>query len=371
MVATATHGALIRSRTIPPIESRAVDPGMDANDRRRFLRRLPASLAPLLVAGTLLRDAAAQPAGAASGKGRRRVVVMPKLVSIPYYEAVHQGVQAAAAELPGLAVQWLGPRQDSAEQQIELLERVLPTRPDLIAIAANDPMALSPLLQRAQRGGVRVMAWDADATPREFFVNLVDYTEFGRRLVEALVVQTGPRGEIAVVTTSFTAVNQVRWIQAIKRTLYARYPELRIVDIRPAGENTEEAFRVTQVLLAAHPRLVGLISLGVPNMPGVVRAVQAAGQAGHVAVTGNSTPSRMRGFLKDGAVRTVLLWNAQDHGYLTVYCAWQLLQGGLAPGRPFQAGRLGTLVPQPDAVNAQVSLPVLELTRDNVDRYRF
>jgi ABC-type sugar transport system substrate-binding protein len=73
----------------------------------------------------LLRDTVAQAPGAVPAKARRRVVVMPKFIGIPYYyEAVHEGVRAAAAELPGLAVHWLGPRQDSVEQQTELLARI-------------------------------------------------------------------------------------------------------------------------------------------------------------------------------------------------------------------------------------------------------
>jgi len=90
-----------------------------------------------------------------------------------------------------------------------------------------------------------------------------------------------------------------------------------------------------------------------------------------VAVVGNSTPNLMREFLKDGTVKTVLLWNAPDHGYLTVYSARQLLTGGFKAGQPFQAGRLGSFTPRKDAINLQVALPVMVFTRDNVDQFKF
>jgi ABC-type sugar transport system substrate-binding protein len=79
----------------------------------------------------------------------------------------------------------------------------------------------------------------------------------------------------------------------------------------------------------------------------------------------------MRKHLKDGTVRSVLLWNAPDHGYLTVYAARQLARGGFTAGQPFNAGRMGRVTPRRDEVSMQVALPVLEFTRDNVDRYRF
>jgi rhamnose transport system substrate-binding protein len=113
------------------------------------------------------------------------------------------------------------------------------------------------------------------------------------------------------------------------------------------------------------------VALGAPNLPGVARAVRDAGLAGKVAVVGNSTPNLMREFLKDGTVKTVLLWNAPDHGYLTVYSARQLLAGGLSVGKPFAAGRLGSFTPRRDAVSMQVALPVMVFTKDNVDQFKF
>jgi ABC-type sugar transport system substrate-binding protein len=300
-----------------------------------------------------------------------RIVIMPKLVGIAYYDAVKTGIDAAAKELPDVAVTWIGPTQDQVEKQIEMIERLIPTKPHLIAVAANDPVAIVPVLAKAQRAGIHVMSWDGDSNQREFFVNLVDFEDFGTRLVEAVAQEVGPKGDIAIVTTSFTAPNQTKWIGAMKRVIYARYPGLNIVDIRPAGESTEAAYRIAQDYLKSLPGLKGIVALGAPNQPGVARAVRDAGLAGKVAVVGNSTPNLMREFLKDGTVKTVLLWNAPDHGYLTVHTARQLLVGGLKAGQPFQAGRLGTFTPRKDAISAQVALPVMVFTKDNVDQFRF
>lgn len=326
------------------------------------LLRAFVSAAVLLLASTL-SPAQVQP--------RYRIVIMPKLVGIDYYDAVKTGIDAAAKELPDVAVTWTGPTQDQVEKQIDMIERLIPSRPDLIAVAANDPVAIAPVLVKAQRAGIHVMSWDADSNQREFFVNLVDFEAFGSQLVEALRREIGSQGDIAIVTTSFTASNQASWIGAMKRTIYARYPGLRIVDIRPAGESTEEAYRIAQDCLKSLPNLKGIVALGAPNYPGVVRAVRDAGLTGKVAVVGNSTPNQMRAYLKDGSVKTVLLWNAPDHGYLTVHSARQLLVGGLKAGQPFRAGRLGEFTPRGDAINLQVALPVMVFTKDNVDQFRF
>ncbi len=300
-----------------------------------------------------------------------RIVIMPKLVGISYYDMVKQGIEEADQELSELDVLWSGPTQDRVEKQIDLLEQLIPAKPDLIAVAANDPVAIVPILKKARETEIRIMSWDGDTNFREFFVNLVDYQKFGTQLVEALVEEIGTKGDIAIVTTTFTAPNQVQWMNAIKRYIYTNYPQLKIMDIRPAGESTEESYRITRDYLKGFATLKGIIALGVPNVPGVAKAVKEAGKAGKIAVVGNSTPNLMRAYLKEGSVKKVLLWNAPDHGYLTVYCAYRLLIGDIQLGHGFRAGRLGTFFPQKDGINMQVALPVLIFTKDNVDQYHF
>lgn len=300
-----------------------------------------------------------------------RVVIMPKLVGIGYYDAVKQGVDDAARELPEMQVIWTGPTQDQVEKQIEMIEKIIPSHPNVIAVAANDPVAIVPVLKKAQAAGIHVMSWDGDTKFREFFVNLVNFDEFGGQLVEALKDEVGSKGEIAIITTSFTAPNQTSWIEAIKKHIYAKYPGLKIVDIRPAGESTEESFRITQDYLKSFPALKGIIALGAPNLPGTAKAVKDAGLAGKIAVVGNSTPNLMRAYLKDGTVKKVLLWNAPDHGYLTVYSAYRMLTGELKADHAFNAGRLGAFTPKKDAMNMQVGLPVMIFTKENVDQHHF
>jgi ABC-type sugar transport system substrate-binding protein len=199
----------------------------------------------------------------------------------------------------------------------------------------------------------------------------VDYDAFGAHLTEAMVEQVGPEADIAIVTTTFTAPNQVRWIQSIKKHIYSKYPKLKILDIRSATESTERSYRIGQQYLKEFPTLKGIIALGVPNVPGIVNAVVDAGLQGRVAVVGNATPNLTRNYLKKGYMKKVHLWNAPDHGYLTVYSAYRLLTEGLRLGRKFNAGRLGDLIPRRDDISTQVALPVMVFTKENIDQHHF
>ena len=313
-------------------------------------------------------------AGTVSADGSKtyRVVVMPKVVGIDYYNAVKTGVDKAAGELKDkVSVQWTGPTDAQVDKQIQMLQTIIPTKPDLIAVAADDTSAIVPVLKQASAAGIKVMTWDGDATFRDFFVNLVDYTEFGNALTDDLAKQIGEKGDISIITTSFTAPNQAAWIKAIKARLAEKYPDIKILDSRAVGEDTQKANQCAQDMIKAMPTLKGIIVLGCPDVPGAVDAVKQAGKVGKIAIVGNGTPNAMKSYLKEGSIQDSLLWDAPAHGYLTVYAAYQLLSGGMTAGTPFQAGSLGTFTPKKDDVSLEIGLPLLTLTKDNVDKYNF
>ena len=310
-------------------------------------------------------------ASTSGSEDKTKIVVMPKVVGIDYYNAVKQGVDEAAKELGDkVEVTWQGPTEATVDKQIEMLE-IIPTQPDVICIAANDPDAIKPTLEKAEKAGIKVVSWDADANTRDIFVNLVDYTTFGNAIIDSMADQIGEEGDIAIITTTFTAVNQVLWIDAIKARIEEKYPNINIVDTREAGEDTQKANTLASDLMKSYSDLKGIIALGAPNLPGAVDAVVSAGKTGDVVVCGNSTPNTMKSYLKDGSIRDVQLWSAPDHGYLTVYTAYTLATSGIEAGKAFEAGKLGEFTPEKDDLSMNISLPLVEFTKDNVDDFDF
>lgn len=307
-----------------------------------------------------------------AGRDKVKIVVMPKVVGIDYYNAVKQGVDQASEELSDVAeITWQGPTEGTVDKQIEMLETIIPTKPDVICIAANDPDAIQPTLEKAQDAGIKVVSWDADANVRDIFVNLVDYTVFGNAVIDSLASQIGEKGDVAIITTTFTAANQVLWIEAIEARIAEKYPNIKIVDTREAGEDTQKANTLAGDLMKSYPSLKGIIALGAPNLPGAVDAVVSAGKTGEVAVAGNSTPNTMKPYLEDGSIRDVQLWSAPDHGYLTVCTAYQLATEGIEEGKTFSAGKMGEFTPKKDEISISIGLPLVEFTKENVGEYDF
>ncbi len=341
--------------------------------RKAFLIILSMAGAMLLLVACSKKQAPSEGTGATGTDTKLVVAVMPKLKGIDYFNAVERGAREAAQELGNIDLAYDGPTEGKVDQQIPFIESWTLQKVDVIAVACNDPDAISPALKRARDKGVHVITYDADANAeksgREFFVNQATFEDIGRALVDEMASQAGEDAKVAIVSSSPTAPNQNAWIAVMKRYMAEKYPKMQIVTIQYPEEDQGRAFSMTQDILKTYPDVKGVFGLSSVAFPGAADAVRQAGKSGKVAVVGLSTPKSMKEFVKDGTVKTVILWNPVDLGYLTVYVAKAVAEGKLKPGATeFEAGRLGKVKVEGD----QVLLgPPMKFTAENIDQYDF
>ena len=86
-------------------------------------------------------------------------------------------------------------------------------------------------------------------------------------------------------------------------------------------------------------------------------------------VTGLATPNSMKSYVKDGTVKSVVLWNTAELGYLTVKVGEALASGKLKPDdTSFDAGKLGEKKIMGDHV---LLGDILVFNKSNIDQYDF
>lgn len=301
------------------------------------------------------------------------ICMLPKKKGLPYFTTCAKGATEAAKELGDIELIYDGPTDGSPEKAAAMVERWTLQKVDAIAVSPNDPQVLAPAMKKARDKGIKVITWDADAEPasREFLVNQATARDIGFALVDAMAKDLGgtdPEGEVAIITATLTAANQNEWIKFMKERL-AKYPKMSLVALKPSNEDQRLAFQVAQDLMKAHPNLKGIFGISSVAFPGAAEAVKQAGKSGHVLVTGLSTPNDMKPYVHDGTVKSVVLWNTVDLGYLTVHTAKALIEGKLKRGdSTLKAGRLGDKKIDGD----QVLLgDILVFTKDNIDQFDF
>ena len=307
-------------------------------------------------------------------QGKKIVIAMlPKQKGVPYFTSCYDGAQAAANDLGNIEIEYDGPTDGSPEKAAEMIEKWVLKGVDVIAVSVNDPAVLGPAMKAAREKGVHVITWDADAAPdtREYFVNQATEQQIGYGLVDAMANDLGgkdAKGDVAIVTARLTAANQNAWMGHMKARL-AAYPGLKLVATKPSNEDPKLALEVTQDLLKVYPGLKGVFGISSVAFPNAAEAIKLAGKSGQVLVTGLSTPNDMKKYVHDGTVRSVLLWDTRDLGYLTVEVAAALARGDLKPGAAsFVSKKLGERKVVGD--NVLLGDPIV-FNKDNIDKYDF
>ena len=113
---------------------------------------------------------------------------MPKLVGIGYFSATTLGMEQAAEELGNVSVRTDGPTEANIDDQIAVIENYLASgEVNGLLFAANDPVAISPVLKRALGRGVHVVGYDANSQPdaREWFVNQAEFNGIAKAMIDA------------------------------------------------------------------------------------------------------------------------------------------------------------------------------------------
>lgn len=318
-----------------------------------------------------------QPTNPKDLKGKKIVLAdVPKLIGIGYFAATTKGQAEAAAELTknGLPTEVAtdAPTEAAIQKQIEFIDNAISRGVDGILFASNDPVAISPVLRKALKAGIRVVGYDAESQPdaREWFVQQATPDGIAKALIDSMVAEVGKDADIAIVTSSLTAPNQNEWIAEMKKYIAAQGLKTNIVTILPSEEDQQLAFKATGQIVKAYPNVKGIIGLSSVAFPGAADAITQANLIGKIAVTGLSTPNQMKPFVKSGCVKSVVLWNPVDLGYAAIYAMRAVVDGKIKPGATeLEAGRLGKLKV---IKGSQILLgPPFIFNKDNIDKFDF
>ncbi|HTI70563.1 MAG TPA: substrate-binding domain-containing protein [Candidatus Limnocylindria bacterium] len=298
------------------------------------------------------------------------VALMPKSKGNAYFVSCKQGAEQAAKEL-GVELIFDGPVSPDPAKQNEIIENWITLGVDAIAAACENKDGISTALRKARDKGIKVITYDSDANAdaREFFVNQATAEGIGTTLMDEAARLTGGEGEFAIITASLTASNMNEWQKYIELRRASKYPQMRMVALRPCDDLKDKAQAEATTLLSAYPNLKLLMNICSPAVPGAAEAVKQAGKTGRVKVIGLGLPSENRAYVKAGVTDSVILWKTTDLGYLTVLAAKAVADGTLKPGaESFAAGKLGTILIQGD--NLLLGKPFI-FNKDNIDQFDF
>src|SRR3984893_17352710 len=239
------------------------------------------------------------------------LVDVPKLIGIGYFNATTKGMQDAAKTLGNVTAKTDGPTEAKIDEQIKFIDNTITSGVDGILFAANDPVAIAPVLKKALSKGIHVVGYDANSSPdaREWFINQAQFNGIAKAMMDSMAKEAGEDKNFAIVTSTFTTPNQARWIAEMWAYGNKCHPKMKWLETVEAQEDNNLSFNQASAMINKYgDKLGGLFGMTSVATPATAEAVTRAGLCGKVAVVGLATPNGMRPYVKSGCVKSVVLW---------------------------------------------------------------
>lgn len=335
------------------------------------------NLLPLLLVAFILSgcspgdDSPSSASGGGIENQKPVIAVLPKLINIDYFDACHRGAERAAGDLD-ITLIYDGPSEPSGAEQNKFFDTWIRQGVDAICVAPNQPKTIQRFVEKAHRQGIKVLTWDSDApeSGRDLFVNQVDEVTLGHMLIDDLARQMGEQGEWAIAIASLDAANLNAWRRAAEARAKEKYPNLKLVATEVTKEDENFARQKVQTLLNAYPDLKGIVAFDSNSVPGAAEAIKRAGKVGQVHLVGNSTPAKMRPYIKEGVLESFYLWDPRKLGELTVRMAHHLVLGNeIQDGMEIKG--IGKIQLNPDNPTVVIMDEPIRFTKENIDQYDF
>ncbi|CAN5724388.1 rhamnose ABC transporter substrate-binding protein [soil metagenome] len=341
------------------------------------LRTAALAFLPLLVFGCAKSggggSASGTPTPGGGGGTKLKIVYIPKNTGNPYFNEVDRGFKEAAAKLD-MQYDLVAPATAEATSQIPIIKDQIQRGVDIIAISANSPDALNPVLDQAKSRGITIITVDADLvgneSHRDSAVLPADFSQIGPSQVELLAKLMGSEGDFAILSATTDAPNQNAWIAEMLESLKdPKYAKMKLVDTVYGDDEPQKSTTECEALLAKYPNLKGIVS---PTSVGLAASAQVLDRAGKkIQLTGLSTPNQLKKFVGNGTVTAFQLWSPRDEGFIAAYVGAQIHSKKIIPAE-------GTDVDIPDLgkrkFSAKLELtggPILTFDKSNIDKYDF
>lgn len=166
----------------------------------------------------------------------------------------------------------------SADVQVPQVEDLLAQDPDALILVPMGAAALSAPVERAMAQGVPVVLC-ASTVETDNFVSEVGTNLYGSGsyLAQWLVDQLDGKGNV-VVMTGIAGASTSDVMQAGAEAVFARYPDINVLDLQPGNWSTAEAKTVMEVWLTQYgDDIDGIWSGGAQMSQGIVSAYLDAG----------------------------------------------------------------------------------------------
>ncbi|MEM5530252.1 ABC transporter substrate-binding protein [Gammaproteobacteria bacterium AS21] len=248
-----------------------------------------------------------------------------------FWQAVKQGADQAATEF-NVRVTFEGPDTEAqVDRQIDMLAAALANKPDAIGFAALDSQAAIPLLRKAEKAGIPIIAFDSGVkSDIPVTTATTDNLAASALAADKMAELIGSKGKVAVVAHSQTGTTGVDRRDGFLNRMKDTYPNIEVVTVQYGDGDQLKSTEIARAILTSYPDLAGVFGTNEGSAVGVVNAVREA-KVENVVIIGFDSGSAQMDAIRNGLMAGAITQNPVGIGYETVKAAVQTLKGEAVP----------------------------------------
>lgn len=195
---------------------------------------------------------------------------------------------------------------------VAAMREAMAGEPDGIAVVAIDDDAVRAVVAEAREMGIAVVTVVSDlpGSARVHYAG-IDNLAAGRTAGSLLGRFMGAIGSVGVIVGSLNARDHRERLAGFEQVIERNYHGIKILPLLEGRDDPARVEMLAGRLLADHPELSGLYSLGAGNR-GLVKALRAYASARHLPVIAHELTATTRAALSEGLFDAVL---NQDAGH--------------------------------------------------------
>lgn len=262
--------------------------------------------------------------------GKTATLILKDLTN-PVWILAGEGAKAAAADF-GMEIEVVAPvESNNNDEQIALVQQVIAQKKDILIMVPADSTGIVPAIEEINAAGIPVINLntkinnESGTANSETFV-VADNTICGTLCAEELVRLAGEEGE-AIILEGPSGGQVTIDLSNAAQAVFAKYPNIKVVDIQDAKFDRSTGFTTTQNLLQAHPNLKIIFSCNDEMALGAVEALKEAGKLDQVFVGGIDGNKDALAAIKEGTMEVTVFKNFWLQAYTAVEAAAKFLDG--------------------------------------------
>lgn len=254
--------------------------------------------------------------------------VVVKIGGIPWFNAMEEGIKKEAAK-EGVNAWQIGPTSADPALQVRAIEDLIAQKVDVIGVVPNDAKVLEPVLEKAQKAGIKVIVHES---PNQKFSDwdfeLVDAKDHGINHMKKLAECMKGEGKYVAYVGSLTVPLHNVWADSAIAYQKEHYPKMQLAaDKFGVAESLDDTMRTTKDLMSKHKDLKGVLAFGSQGPIGAGRAVMQRNKTNDICVVGPFSPGQGESLVMKGAIDGGHIWNPMTAGEVFVRVAKMMMDG--------------------------------------------